>query len=174
MSELATVSSKPLGSILERMDHRSINFSAEVLGKTLAYGDGEAGTIANGSAAICAYEASHHVAATCHDGSGLSYANRVSTNGLVGLLSVANHEPWGAALRSTLPTAGAGTLAGRLTGLRIRAKTGTLLQRVSALSGWVWLQRSRHWAEFAILSRGLAKSEAVTVEDELVSIVAQR
>ena len=47
------------------------------------------------------------------------------------------------------------------------------LQQVSALSGWIWLQRSRRWGEFSILSRGLSKPQAVAVEDELVSIVAK-
>jgi len=60
-----------------------------------------------------------------------------------------------------------------LIGVRVRAKTGTLLKQISALSGWVWLQRTRRWAEFSILSRGLSKPKAVAVEDELVSVIAK-
>jgi len=88
------------------------------------------------------------------------------------LLAAADARRWGAALRSTLPTPGRGTLAGRLPGLRVRAKTGTLLEHASALSGWVWLQRSRRWAQFSVLSRGLSKPRAVAVEDELLRLVA--
>ena len=46
--------------------------------------------------------------------------------------------PWGPALRSTLPAADQGTLEGRLAGLRVRAKTGSIF-RVNALSGYVTL-----------------------------------
>jgi serine-type D-Ala-D-Ala carboxypeptidase/endopeptidase (penicillin-binding protein 4) len=173
MSELATVSSKPLGSILERMDHRSINFSAEVLGKTLAYGDGEAGTIANGSAAICAYEASHHVAATCHDGSGLSYANRQTAIGIVHMLWNADRQPWLDALRSALPPSGAGTLRHRLGGIRIRAKTGTL-DNISALSGWVWNGPTDGWITFSMLTSGMDEYAAKDLEDKIAQVLANR
>lgn len=173
MTELATVSSKPLGSILERMDHRSINFSAEVLGKTLAYGDGEAGTIANGAAAICRYEASHHVAATCHDGSGLSYANRQTAIGIVHMLWNADHQPWLDTLRAALPAAGEGTLRHRLGGFRIRAKTGTL-DNVSALSGWVWNGPTDGWITFSMLTSGMDEYTAKDLEDRIAQVLAHR
>jgi D-alanyl-D-alanine carboxypeptidase len=167
---LAAVRSAPLVDILRRQNVDSLNLDAEVLTKMLGASElGPPGSIAKGALAIRRWARRHGVKVVAHDGSGLSYTNRITTDGLVRLLSAAS----GSALRSTLPTAGEGTLAGRLSGLRVRAKTGTLLQQVSALSGWVWLQRSRRWAEFSILSRGLAKSQAVAVEDGLVSIVAR-
>ena len=104
---------------------------------------------------------------------GVVDTDAVSTNGMTRLLAAAESRPWGAALRSTLATAGHGTLSGRLLGLRVRAKTGTLLQQVSALSGWVWLERSHRWAEFSVLSRGLSKPRAVELEDRVVAIVAR-
>jgi D-alanyl-D-alanine carboxypeptidase len=76
-------------------------------------------------------------------------------------------------LRKTLPFGGAGTLAGRLRDVRVRAKTGTL-EEVSTLSGWVWLERAGTWAEFSILSRGLSKGAAVAIEDRVVRTVARR
>ena len=173
LTELATVSSKPLGSILERMDHRSINFAAEVLGKTLAFGDGEAGTIANGAAAICAYEASHHVAATCHDGSGLSYANRQTAIGIVHMLWNADHQPWLDTLRTALPSAGDGTLRHRLGGIRIRAKTGTL-DNISALSGWVWNGPTDGWITFSMLTSGMDEYAAKDLEDRIAEVFANR
>jgi D-alanyl-D-alanine carboxypeptidase len=63
---------------------------------------------------------------------------------------------------------------GRLLGLRVRAKTGTLLREVSALSGWAWIEGRRRWAEFAILSRGLTKPQAVALEDAIVSTIASQ
>jgi serine-type D-Ala-D-Ala carboxypeptidase/endopeptidase (penicillin-binding protein 4) len=170
-----TIRSAPLVEILRRQNVDSLNLDAEVLTKMLgAAAFGPPGSIAKGARAIRRWARRHGVKVVAHDGSGLSYANRVSTNGIVRLLGVANREPCGAALRATLPTAGEGTLAGRLIGVRMRAKTGTLLGQVSALSGWLWLQTSRRRAEFSILSRGLAKPQAVVLEDELVSIVARR
>ena len=173
LTALGTVASKPLRAILERMDHRSINFSAEVLGKALAYAGGEAGTIANGAAAICAYERTRHVSATCHDGSGLSYANRQTTLGLVHLLWNAERQPGLGALRMALPAAGQGTLRHRLRGIRIRAKTGTL-DHVSALSGWVWNGPTHGWVTFSMLTSGMEEYAAKDLEDRVVQVLANR
>jgi len=173
VSEIASVSSKPLRSIMERMDHRSINFSAEVLGKALAYAGGEPGTIANGAAAICAFEATHHVSATCHDSSGLSYANRQTAIGIVHMLWNAQHQPWLGALRSALAAAGEGTLRHRLGGIRIRAKTGTL-DNVSALSGWVWNGPTDGWITFSMLTSGMAEYAAKDLEDRVAKVLANR
>ena len=168
---LATVPSAPLVDILRRQNVDSLNLDAEVLTKMLgAAAFGPPGSIAKGARAIRSWTRQHGVKVVAHDGSGLSYTNRISTNGIVRLLSAASGSP----LRSTLPSAGEGTLAGRLAGFRVRAKTGTLLQHVSALSGWVRLQRSHRWAAFSILSRSLPKSQAVALEDALVSLVARR
>jgi protein MpaA len=165
---LATIRSAPLVQILRRQNLDSLNLDAEVLTKLLgAAVYGPPGTIAKGARAIQSWARRHGAPDVAHDGSGLSYTDRISTDALSQLLGVA-----GRTLRSTLPAGGQGTLAGRLPGLRVRAKTGTLLEQVSALSGWVWLRRSHRWAEFSILSRGLSKPQAVTVEDELVTLVA--
>src|SRR5207245_2287068 len=173
-SVLARIRSAPLIDVLRRQNLDSLNLDAEVLTKMLgAAVFGPPGSIAKGARAIQSWANRHGVELVAHDGSGLSYANGVSTNALVRLLTAANARPWGPALRSTLPTGGEGTLAARLIGLRVRAKTGTLLERVSALSGWVWLRTARRWAEFSILSRGLPKARAVVLEDELVSIIAK-
>ena len=65
-----------------------------------------------------------------------------------------------------------GTLEDRLESVRMRAKTGTL-SGISALAGWVWLKRRSSWAEFAILSRGMSKSTAVTIENRIVRLVTR-
>ena len=172
---VATVKSAPLIDILRRQNHDSLNLDAEVLTKMLgAAVFGPPGSIAKGAKAIDRWARRNGVTLVSHDGSGLSYTNRVSTNGLVRLLTVASRRRWGRLLRSSLPSGGEGTLAGRLIDIRVRAKTGTLLQPASALSGWVWLQRRRRWAEFAILSRGLAKPQAIVLEDGIVSIISER
>lgn len=171
---LATIYSAPLVDILRRQNLDSLNLDAEVLTKMLgAAAFGPPGSIARGARAIQDWAQHQGVRLVANDGSGLSYQDSVSTTGIVRLLGAANREPWGPALRSTLPAGGQGTLSGRLVGLRVRAKTGTLLNQVSALSGWVCLQRPRRWAEFSILSRGLSKPQAVTLEDGIVSIISK-
>ena len=172
MVPIAEVRSAPLSRIVRRMDLKSRNFYAEVLGKKLgsvAYGSG---TIANAGRAIHAFTRAHGVSFTEHDASGLSYANRATANGIVHLLWDAGRKPWLDALQSSLPQAGQGTLAGRLRNVALRAKTGTL-DDASALSGWVWLQRSGQWAEFSILSSGFSEWRAKTIEDRIVRAISQ-
>jgi D-alanyl-D-alanine carboxypeptidase len=170
----ATVGSAPLVDILRRQNVSSLNLDAEVLVKALGASVArEPGTIENGAAAIEAWAAHHGVTIRANDGSGLSYADRITTDGMVQLLGTADRSSWGSALRSTLPAAGEGTLADRLAGLSVRAKTGTLIQGVSALSGWVRSSRSRRWLEFSILSTGLSKTQAVTLEDRVANLISQ-
>jgi serine-type D-Ala-D-Ala carboxypeptidase/endopeptidase (penicillin-binding protein 4) len=168
---LAHIKSAPLFLIVRRMNVSSNNFSAEVLGKFLAAQTGRVPSIAGGAKEIRAFAALHHVNLAAHDSSGLSYDNRVSPSGIVRLLWAAASHPWGATLLRSLPTGGQGTLEGRFSDVRVRAKTGTL-RRISALSGWVWLEKSNAWAEFSILSRAMSKTESVRLENSIVRIVS--
>jgi D-alanyl-D-alanine carboxypeptidase len=70
-------------------------------------------------------------------------------------------------LRGSLPQPGRGTLAGRMPGLPVWAKTGTLWNGSSALAGWVTLSGGAT-ADFAILARGGSKSR----EDAIVRSIA--
>lgn len=173
-SQVARALSRPLRSILSLMNRPSDNFYAEVLGKLLGVKtSGTPGTIAKGAAAIEAFASSQEVAVEAHDSSGLSYENRVSADGILRLLWAVNDESWANALRSGLPAGGQGTLRSRLHDVRLRAKTGSL-DGVSALSGWVWLQREQAWGEFSILCAGMAKADAVVIEDKIVRILANQ
>ncbi len=174
LRRIATIASDPFVALISRMNRRSRNFHAEVLGKWL--GElviGGAGSIAKGARAIARFADAHGVSLVAHDASGLSYWNRIRTQDLVQLLWFAETRPWETSLRAGLPTGGQGTLAGRLRGVRVRAKTGTLIG-ISALSGWVWLEQEATWGEFSIMSRGMSKSEAVAIEDRIVRILANR
>ena len=172
LHRVASVRSAKLSTILRHMDRNSINFDAEVLGKYLGQlVRGAPGTIEKGASVIRRFAARRNVVVATNDASGLSYANRVTSDGVVRLLEDATREPWGSTLRAALPAAGQGTLKDRLNGIVVRAKTGTLDQ-ISALSGWVWLERSDAWAEFSILSRGLSKTAAIRIENRVVRIVS--
>jgi D-alanyl-D-alanine carboxypeptidase len=171
---IASVRSDPFERLVRRMNRRSKNFHAEVLGKWLggrAYG--APGSIRKAGRAIERFAENHGAPVRAHDASGLSYGNRVRAEDLVELLGFAETRPWGDELRFSLPTGGQGTLEGRLGGVRVRAKTGSLIE-VSTLSGWVWLQKVGAWAEFSIMSQGMSKSEAAAIEDRIVRIVANR
>jgi D-alanyl-D-alanine carboxypeptidase/D-alanyl-D-alanine-endopeptidase (penicillin-binding protein 4) len=173
---VAVVRSAPLAAILRGQNTYSRNLDAEVLGERLgAAAFGGRGSIAKGARAIRAWAAHHGVRVVARDASGLSNANRITTDGLVRLLSIADRRPWGNVLRSTLARPGIGTLAGRLAGLDVRAKTGTLLGGVSALSGWVRRRPGQgRWAAFSILSAGMSKDTAVGLEDAVVRFLAAR
>jgi D-alanyl-D-alanine carboxypeptidase len=173
-TEVAAVRSQRLATLVRFMNRHSSNFVAELLGKRLGvHRSGPPGTIAKGAAAIEAWAAAHNVPVESFDASGLSYANRVSARGLARLLDWADEQPWWGRLRAGLPTGDQGTLEDRLQGVRVRAKTGTLIN-VSSLSGWVRLIREDEWASFSILSRGMPKYKAAAIEDNIVRILRRR
>ena len=174
LREIASRVSAPLTTLMRSMNRASRNFYAEVIGKWLGGRVfGGAGSIAKAARAIHDFAAAHGIDVIAHDASGLSYWNRVEPEGLVDLLWFAARQPWADALRLTLPHGGQGTLEGRLRDVRVRAKTGTL-DGVSALSGWVWLEKLGTWGQFSILSQGMSKTEASAIEDRIVHIVARR
>lgn len=171
LTDLAVVRSKPIERLLTRMLRLSDNFVAEVLGKRLgAQVLGPPGTIAKGATALGGWTTQRGAAFTLHDASGLSYDNRVTAAGLVRLLWEAEGADWGVTLRRALPAGGQGTLRHRLPKVELRAKTGTLTG-VSALSGWVYAEGLGSWVEFSILSAGMSKSTAASIEDRIVRIV---
>jgi D-alanyl-D-alanine carboxypeptidase len=169
--ELGVEWSARLRVILRRMNVNSRNFFAEVLNKYLGFATYGRGSIAAGARAIEAYARRRGQDFTLYDGSGLSYANRVSTTGILQLLWNADRQPWGATLRRTLPTAGQGTLKDRLPKVQLRAKTGTL-DDASALSGWVYSTGAGTWVEFSIVSNGFDEYAAKKIENEIVRIIA--
>jgi D-alanyl-D-alanine carboxypeptidase/D-alanyl-D-alanine-endopeptidase (penicillin-binding protein 4) len=173
LTDVATISSRPMSALLRTQNIDSRNFYAEELGKLLgAVQAGPPGTIAKGAAAIEAWASNQGVPITAYDSSGLSYSDRVTARGIVELLWAADAAPWGGTLRASLPSAGQGTLEDRLRGVRLRAKTGSL-DAISALSGWVWSARSGRFIEFSILSAGMSKDAATAIEDRAVRILAR-
>ncbi|MGH7541615.1 MAG: D-alanyl-D-alanine carboxypeptidase/D-alanyl-D-alanine-endopeptidase [Gemmatimonadota bacterium] len=171
---IASHASDPFEALILRMNRHSRNFYAEVLGKWLGRRMfGGRGSIAKGARAIEAFGANHGATVRAYDASGLSYSNRLRAQDVVELLWFANSRPWGEALRFSLPSGNRGTLGGRLGDVRVRAKTGTLIE-VSALSGWVWMEEAADWAQFSIMSQGMSKGESIVIEDRIVRILANR
>jgi D-alanyl-D-alanine carboxypeptidase/D-alanyl-D-alanine-endopeptidase (penicillin-binding protein 4) len=170
---IATVRSDRLEEMLRRVNVSSINLAAETLSKALATAAlHRPGSIARGAHVIERWANHREADVTLHDASGLSYRNRISTASMAALLHDALQRTWGDELVASLPAPGEGTLGGRLAGVRVRAKTGTLIHDVSALSGYVRLRDGR-WASFSIMS-ALPKSEAVALEDEIVRTIVAK
>jgi serine-type D-Ala-D-Ala carboxypeptidase/endopeptidase (penicillin-binding protein 4) len=170
LSPIAQVKSAPLTDVVAYMDQTSNNFFAETLGKLLGTKVfGSPGTIRKGARAIAAWTRRAGVSIGAEDSSGLSYRDKVSPLGLMRLLGTAERRPWGATLRQDLAAPGEGTLAGRLAGLDVHAKTGTLFNSDSALSGWVRRNADSPWVEFSILDQNMPKA----VEDQIVKVIAR-
>jgi D-alanyl-D-alanine carboxypeptidase len=168
---LARIGSAPLADIVRRQNHDSINFDAEMLTKALGGVDGSRGSTRSGADAIEAWAGELGIHVRALDGSGLSHCDRITTASMVRLLLLARREAWGPSLVASLPEPGEGTLADRMAGLPVHAKTGTLfVTPVSALSGYVRDADGRLVA-FSVISRGLDKATAISVEDAIVRIV---
>lgn len=173
MSPIARVRSVGVKRILQYTLRKSNNFFAEMLGKRTGLEALGTASIAGGADAIEAWAASEGIAVEAYDSSGLSYSNRVAPHALTDLLERTEGESWGPSLRSMLPRGGQGTLKDRFGNVRLRAKTGTL-SSISTLSGWVWLKRTGSWAEFAVMSSGMPKSSASTVENRILRIIHRK
>ncbi|MGW0330912.1 D-alanyl-D-alanine carboxypeptidase/D-alanyl-D-alanine endopeptidase [Streptomyces sp. NPDC003011] len=156
---LATVSSPPLATLVERMLTNSDNDIAEALARQTAVASGERADFDGAGRAMAAQLRKLGLpmaGAEFHDGSGLDRDDRLTADLLTALLVKAG-DPARPALRPVLtglPVAGfTGTLSGRYTdgaaGI-VRAKTGTLTG-VNTLAGTVVDQDGRLLA-FAFLA----------------------
>ena len=169
--ELTRVGSAPLRDLLVRQNHSSLNLHAEVLLRALG-ADAGTPTTAGGADVVERVAAEAGYGVRVRDGSGLSHGDEVSAVELTSMLLVAASEPWGPALEASLPRPGEGTLRGRLTGLPVRAKTGTLFTvPCSALAGYVRDVDGTRIA-FAVLSDGISKGSSIAVEDAVVRLLA--
>ena len=141
---LATQRSAPLRALLKRMNKDSDNFFAEMLLKGLGKDFTGAGTSDAGAGVVRMTLKTIGLPLTyivVHDGSGLSYDDRVTPSFLVQLLTAMTRRPEAGAYYDSLAIAGKdGTLRERMRGTAAQgnahAKTGTLDIAVS-LSGYV-------------------------------------
>ncbi|GAA4684598.1 D-alanyl-D-alanine carboxypeptidase/D-alanyl-D-alanine endopeptidase [Nocardioides nanhaiensis] len=143
---LASVSSAPLGEIVERVMDVSDNEAAEVLLRHVGLAEAGEGSSAAGQRAVRALLQREGVQlqGVLHDGSGLSRANRLAPFSLVQVLrlAAAPEHPELRHVATGMPVAGfTGSLDDRFDGPlpdargRVRAKTGTLTN-VFALAGY--------------------------------------
>ncbi|MBI2299247.1 MAG: D-alanyl-D-alanine carboxypeptidase/D-alanyl-D-alanine-endopeptidase [Armatimonadetes bacterium] len=142
--DLATHSSAPLESLLQRLLKQSDNLYAEMLLRELGFRASGRGTPEAGAEAILAFLRAHDVSTDgLHlvDGSGLSRYDLVTPKAVAGVLRTMMLHRDSAAFTGALPVAGVdGTLSGRMKGTAaegsVQAKTGFLSNNTS-LSGYV-------------------------------------
>jgi serine-type D-Ala-D-Ala carboxypeptidase/endopeptidase (penicillin-binding protein 4) len=169
---VAAIRSATLGALLLHQNHESDNLYAELLTKALGEASGTAASTAGGARVIRRWAASNGVRSGVLDGSGLSDRDRTTAAGMVWLLLRAQDAPWFPVFERSLPAGGTGTLAGRLVGVPVRAKTGTLFVRpTSALSGYVTGADGVRVA-FSVLTRRLPEATAEEIEDSVVRTLA--
>ncbi|MBV8115068.1 MAG: D-alanyl-D-alanine carboxypeptidase/D-alanyl-D-alanine-endopeptidase [Silvibacterium sp.] len=141
---LATHVSPPFEQDIAVTNKVSQNLHAELFLRLLGRLEGGDGSLAQGVRVVRQFLIGAGVDPgdiVLYDGSGLSAQDMVTPRAMTRLLTYANHQPWGATWRASLPIGGIdGTLSGRFSDPahkgRVFAKTGTLAE-VSALSGYL-------------------------------------
>jgi D-alanyl-D-alanine carboxypeptidase/D-alanyl-D-alanine-endopeptidase (penicillin-binding protein 4) len=177
---LATFESKPLSEDIRVINKVSQNLHAEILLRLLGREKGTAPTIDSGLEVLRGFLTRAGVPSeqyVFYDGSGLSRQNLVTPLSIVTLLSYAAQQPWGNALRESLPLAGVdGSLADRFRGTiaqgRIYGKTGAL-GGVKTLAGYATTNHGDKIA-FAILTNNFnvpAKKVTDAIDEILVNVV---
>ena len=174
-----TEKSAPLGLLLAAMNKPSDDFLAEELFKGLGASFGGAGTSSAG--ATVADKFLKHIGITSgfriHDGSGLSYTDKLSAHAVIVLLGAMARRADFTTFWSSLAVAGVdGTLGDRMKGTRaagnVHGKTGTLAA-ASCLSGYV-TSAGGHTLLFSILMNGsgLPQIEAHEAQDSIAELLA--
>ncbi len=177
---LATQRSAPLRALLKRMNKDSDNFFAEMLLKGLGKDFTGSGTSEAGVGVVRMTLKTIGLplaSVVIHDGSGLSYDDRVTASFLVQLLTTMTRRPEAGAYYQSLAIAGEdGTLRERMRGTAAQgnahAKTGTLDIAVS-LSGYV-LSANRRSVGYSILVNGdpVSWTRATKAQDAITVLLA--
>ena len=174
-----TESSATLGRLLAAMNKPSDNFFAEELLKGLGASFGGAGTTAAGAdvANQCLKSIGVTKGFRIRDGSGLSYANKLSAHAIIKILGAMTKRKDFKVFWSSLSVAGVdGTLKDRMKDTKaarnVHAKTGTL-SAASSLSGYA-TSTNRHALAFSILMNGsgLPLARAHAAQDAIAEILA--
>jgi len=188
-TELAFVSSKPLGEIVKETNKASINLYAELILRTLGR---ERGNLVPPATAPAGSERGDDEAGlevirlwlsrariptdgmALHDGSGLSRLNLVTPESISRILLSFSKTATAPVFRASLPISGKdGTLGGRLgkVGDRVIAKTGSLTY-TTALSGYITSAGGEVLAFSILCNDQTSRASTARVIDQIVSLLA--
>jgi len=182
--ELAFVTGRSLGEIVNVTNKQSVNLYAELLLRTLGreraamLSEGtqigrELGDDERGVQLITLWLARQNINTTglsIHDGSGLSRLNLVSPRVTSQLLAAMTKSNSAAIFTESLPVAATdGTLGGRLQPAKgnVRAKTGALTY-INALSGYLTTSEGQSYSFSVICNDNTISSSSIRLIDQLV------
>jgi D-alanyl-D-alanine carboxypeptidase/D-alanyl-D-alanine-endopeptidase (penicillin-binding protein 4) len=179
-TDITTIDSQPIDTIVAEMLRESDNETAELLTKEIGLHDANAATTANGVAGIRQTLQAQNLpldGLTQVDGSGLAREDQTTCSFVQALLDTEGPD---STVAKDLPVAGqTGTLAQRFLGTpiagQLRAKTGTLNQ-VTALAGYVQTARGSHISFAYIVNLPppkLVTADDVALGDQLGGILFQ-
>ncbi len=170
----ARFKSPRLIELASQVNRESDNLFAQHLFKSLGWRHGGHGSAASGEAAVAAFMRKNGIDTNglkMVDGCGLSTLDRVSPRQMVEVLGAMWQHEYAQQFIDSLPSGGQGTLAYRLSGLAVRAKTGTLKGH-SGLSGYVVSAYGQTIA-FSVLVNDIEGTwSAVDLEDRVVQAIA--
>ena len=170
---IAVRRSVPLAEIVNVINHRSHNLSAELALRSIGRHSGDAGTFASGARMVQRYLTERAGisadAVQVTDGSGLSLLDEATPRSLVQLLAYERRAGGSQTFYRSLPLVGNG-MTTRMTETsargRLRAKTGTL-SGVSALSGYVMTVSGEELVFSIIVNRAPSVARARLVQDSI-------
>lgn len=189
--ELASIESRNLGEIIEKMNKDSINLYAELILRTLGKKIGDAapdenqhkqklrGDDAAGANVIKKWLTEKNVATgeiKIHDGSGLSRLDLVTPESIGRALIYASQSKINNAFKKSLPVAGIdGTLRGRLGNARgkISGKTGSITY-VNSLAGYARKSADETFAFVIFCNNQTQKNDSTGVIDAIASSLAEK
>ena len=173
-TEITSTISPPLSSIIEVLNHESVNLYAEHLVREISKATGGTGSNSSGTAAIINFldsTGTDPAGMFVDDGSGLSPQDAINARGLVSLLIyMKNESAYREDFLKSLPDAGKeGTLKNYfrdpLFENRLWAKSGTL-SRVKAYSGYFKTLSGREMAFCIIVNNFTGPSSAIITRIE--------
>mgnify|MGYP006276740647 CR=1 FL=1 len=169
--------SAPLIKILTRINQHSDNLFADHVFKAVGFMRHGKGTLETSTTAVKEFLGKLGVDTAgleIADGCGLSVLNRVSPRQFVQLLEGMSRRPDAALFKSTLAAPNRpGTLSGRMTGLRVLAKTGTI-DGTCSLSGYVTTRAGQEVCFSILVNHHHTSNNHIRwLQDEIVKSLAQ-
>lgn len=171
---LARHRSPTLDTLIARTNRESDNILAQHIFRRLGASGAGFGSVANSEAVVKDFFEKHKIDTekmVMDDGSGLSEKNQIAPFQLVRLLEAMWGHPRGQIFIDSLPGPGEGTLRSRLSGMSVKAKSGTL-QDHSALTGYVVTAHGQTVGFSVIVNNTDQTWSAVELQDKLVSLLA--